>query len=221
MARRALWLLDGNRPGPEQPPSDLDLDRLHGCVGPDGFVPYLALFGIILYQDAIRAAPPKTLLEPQESTVPKVAAAQQRQRMQAEASLEEKRADEQLREGQARVHSAIEHWLAASEKRADGYAHTPQQLLNGEHQSVLAELLAAGEAVDKVMALMEATRRQVAPSALGLPKAERSLHLNAQVRRLSAEGHSLEEIAYVMGWYLGTPQQIRDRTRKRLEYDHE
>ncbi|HXK18441.1 MAG TPA: hypothetical protein VNG33_11595 [Polyangiaceae bacterium] len=221
MARRALWLLDGNRPGREQPPSDLDLDRLHGCMDSRGFVPYLALFGIIHYQDAIRAAPPKTLLEPQESAMPKVAAAQQRQRMQAEASLDEKRAEEQLREGRARVHNAIEHWLAASDKRAAGYAHAPQHLLNGEHQAVLAELLAAGETLDKVMALMEASRRQVAASSLGLPKAERSLHLNAQARRLAAEGHSLEEIAYVMGWDAGTPAQIRDRTRKRLEYDAE
>lgn len=221
MARRALWMLDGNRPGREQPPEDLDPARLHGFIGPDGMAPPLAAFGLIRYLDATRAAPPEMLLNPQESAVPKVAAAQQRQRVQAEAVLDEKRADEQLREGRARVHSAIELWLAASEKRADGYAHTPPRLLNGEHQSVLAELLAAGEALDKVMALMEATRRQVASSTLGLPKSERSLHLNDQARRLAAGGHSLEEIAYVMGWFFGTPQQIRDRTRKRLEYDPE
>lgn len=219
MARRALWLLDGNRPGTEQPPVNLDLDRLFGYLGPDGFALPLARFGIIRYQDATRAAPLKTLLEPRESQVPKVAAAQQRLRLKAEASLDEKRADQQLRDGRLRVRNAIEHWLAASEKRIEGNSPVPRKMQTSEHEAVLAGLLAAGDALDKVVALLESVRRQVASSTLGLPKAERALHLNAQARRLAAEGHSLDEIAYVMGWDTGTPAQIRDRTRKRLEYE--
>lgn len=147
-----------------------------------------------------------------------------RLKMQADAGLDEKRANQQLREGKLRVDNAVKHWLAASGKRADDWRRIPLAFQTGEHQAVQAEVLAASEAINRALAVMDAATRRVAaggthdpfPSTLGLPKAERSASLNAQAVALFDGGVSLEEIAYVMGWWGGSPAEIKDRTRQRL-----
>lgn len=123
-----------------------------------------------------------------------------------------------------RVENAVKHWLAASEKRADDWGRIPLVFQTGEHQAVLGEVLAAAEAVDWALGVMDAAMRRVVagetrdpfPSTLGLPKAERNASLNAQALALFKGGVSLEEIAYVMGWWGGSPAEIKDRTRQRL-----
>ncbi len=225
MARRALWLLEGHEPGPEQPPPDLDLMRLYSMTGKNGFLPPLAHFALNRQTDATRAAPPASWAESKDEPNPKAAAGRQLRSAQAEASRLEKKANEQLREGKLRVDKATELWLGASEKRADEYARMPVEWLTGEHHAVLAELLAVREAVEQALLVMDRSMRRVAPpdvddpfpSTLGVPKAERNAMLNAQALRLADGGLSLEAIAYVFGWYFGTPEQVRDRTRKRLE----
>jgi len=229
MARRAAWLLGGHPPGREQLPLDLDLNRIYGAVGADGLLKPLAHFAMTRTHDATRAAGNVPVREPQQGdqaiVTAAVAESMLRSRMQAEASVDEKHANDQLREGRLHVRNAINHWLAASEKRADDYRRIPIALLTGEHQGVLAEVLAAGEAIDKALSVMDGAMRRVAPdgtserfpSTLGLPKAERNVSLNAQALLLYEAGHTPEEIAFVMGWDAGTPAQIRDRTRKRLE----
>jgi hypothetical protein len=222
MARRALWILEGHAPGREQPPVDLDMSRLYSRVGSDGFLTPLAHFALNRSLDARRAAPS---VEVKADALPEVAESQLHLQMQAEASVAEKKANVQLREGKLRVGNAIAHWREASDKRADEFGRVPVEFLTGEHHAVFAELLAAGQAIERALELMDGSMRRIAPgttgapfpSTLGLPKAERNLVLNAQALRLSEAGHSLEEIAYVMGWDGGTPNQVRDRTRKKLE----
>jgi len=225
MARRALWLLEGHPPGAEQPPLDFGFMRLHSHTGSDGFALPLAHFALNRYLDSTRAAPPVAWIETMDEPNPQIADGLLLRKAQSEASQAEKKANEQLREGRLRVSNAVELWLGASEKRADEYARIPAEHLTGDHHAVLAELLAAGRAVEKALELMDRSMRRVAPpdtrapfpSTLGLPKAVRNELLNAQALRLAEAGHSLEEVAYVMGWYVGTPEYVRDRTRKRLQ----
>lgn len=74
-------------------------------------------------------------------------------------------------------------------------------------------------------AFVERSLRQLAlegaadpfPSVFGLTKAARNLALDDQALCLVPAGHSLEEIAYVMGWYYGDVAQIEKRTSKRLK----
>jgi len=225
MALRALWLLEGNSPT-EEPPANLGLERLHSYafVNAEGFLPPLAHFGIARHDDATRDTPPSSLLQPEDGSNPEITAARQRERVQAEACVAEKQADEALRAAGVKLHRALEYWRSATEKRAEQYGHVRPAMLGGGQLAVLADLGAAEQATAKALASVEDLRRHhlsartftAFPSTLGLPLSERAAVLNAQALRLKEAGHSLEEIAYVMGWNVGTPQQVRDRTRKRL-----
>lgn len=225
IARRAAWLLDGHAPSQQQPPPDQDLGPIHRAVGKHGFLRPLAHFAMIRDHDAVRATGAPADERGSEAEVsPDVTASRLRLRMQADAGLDEKRANQQLRESKLRVDNAVKHWLAASEKRADDWGRIPLALQTGEHQAVLGEVLAAAEAVDRALGVMDAAMRRVVageardpfPSTLGLPKSERNASLNAQALALFTGGVSLEEIAYVMGWWGGSPGEIRDRARQRL-----
>jgi hypothetical protein len=226
MARRALWLLAGHPPGPEQPSGDPDLGALPSYTGAKGFTAPLAHFALIRFHDAQRAsgatAPTATT---GDAPNPEVAEAMARIGMQFEACAAERKANEQLREGKLRLENAVLLWREASEKRADDYSGIAIECLTGERHVVLARLLAAEQTVERALGLMDRSMRRLGPpdrrdwfpSLLGLPKAERNRLLNAQALRLKEADHTLEEIAYVMGWNSGTPEQGKDRTRKRLE----
>jgi hypothetical protein len=222
MARRALWLLDGNPPSGEPAPT-LDLDRLLSHQGEDGFLVPLARFGLTRHWDATSDKRPK--FEPQNELNPTVARSQERLRIKAEACLDEKKAEEALRESGLGLQTALECWRRALERRAEDYARVPERMLTGKHLAVLGELLVAEQALTHARVAVEHLRRHLAPpgmldsfpSTLGLPKTERNSLLNAQALQLSRAGHSLDEIAYVMAWDAGTPEQARDRTRKRLD----
>lgn len=90
---------------------------------------------------------------------------------------------------------------------------------------MLAGLLAASDHLEKVRRFLENSMRHVAaegeadpfPSLFGLPKTARNLALDDQALCLVPAGHSLEEIAYLMGWYYGDVAQVEKRTAKRLK----
>lgn len=225
IARRALWLLEGHAPGREHPPPDMDLNRFTNFNGSDGFALPLAHFGLIRHMDAIRASPPPTApADSDDSPSLRDAEAGQR-RDQHEACRLEKRACEQLREALLRSDNAVEAWQTAAARRADSWARTPAQFLTGEHQRILEALFAAQGGTRAALDLMDASMRQLPPanvtdsfpSTFGLPLAERNDALGEQALNLSEAGISVEAIGYVMGWSYGTPEQSKDRTRKRLE----
>lgn len=224
MARRALWSLEWPSRLREQPPSNIDLSRLSNFRGRDGALSPMAHFALIRQLDAIRAGGGVTTSLTSERAGQVVIYTEQDE-ARAEASRAEKKANEQLREGRRLIHSATDLWQAAFTRRADDYALIPVELLTGEHQDVLAEMLAARQAVDQAFERMSRAIRRVAesdardlfPSVLGLTKIQRKSELNTQALRLHEAGHSLDQIAYVMGWNAGSAQHVRDRTRKRLE----
>lgn len=227
MARRAAWLLNGHAPARELPPPDLEVGGFGRFVGEHGGLTPLAHFGTIRLEDAIRgqAAPPCTT--PKDVVEPPTSEPLRRNQMRAEACRREKRAIEQLREGELRIANALGDWLAASEARADDYAGPPAQFLTGAHHAVLGELLSVSEQLGKIREFLENALRYVAleengdadpfPSLYGLPKAARNVALDDQALCLRHAGHTLEQVAYVMGWYYGDVEQIKKRTAKRLK----
>lgn len=235
IARRAVWLLDGNRPHRGQPPPDLDLNRLWTFIGADGRLKPLAHFAQRRRDDAELAAgpgrakpgPPRHEHAELQLVWPYVA--------QAEASRLEKRASDLLLEARASVRTAVRHWRRAAVLRADDENKVGVLDLgavkaivgsNGEHQAILAELSAIEATIDEAAARLEpALRRMIAgdpyPSTLGLPAEERTVALNQQAVRLFDSGLSLLEVAYVMGWFDGSDEEIQDKTSKRLAHARE
>ena len=232
IARRALWILDDEAPGREQPPLNLDLDRLGTFVGANGVLKALAHFGQSRRDDAQLATGPARAkrgasqrdhaeLEPVRHYV-----------MQAEASRLEKRASDLLRETQATMRTAARHWRHAAELRADeenrvgALDFQPLRAVlgpRGEHRAVLAELSSLEAAVDQAVARLEPLLRRMIvgdpyPSILGLPAEHRTVALNQQAVHLFDSGLSLLQVAYVMGWFDGSDEEIQDKTSKRLAH---
>lgn len=225
MARRAAWLLEGHAPSREQPPPDQDLTPIYRAIGEHGFLKPLAHFAMIREHDAVRGTGASVDEQGGDAEVDiEVGVSKLRLRIQADAGVDEKRANQQLREAKLRVDKVVKHWLAASEKRADEWGRIPLAYQTGEHQAVQAEVLAASDAVNRALDIMDAAMRRVVdggtrdpfPSTLGLPKAERNANLNVQALALFDGGVSIDDIAYVMGWWGGSPAEIRGRTRQRL-----
>jgi len=227
MARRAAWLLNGHAPGREQPPPDWDLGGFGRVVGKHGGLTPLAHFATIRLEDAIRghADPPPTT--PNDVVELPTSEPSRRNQMRAQACRLEKRTIEQLREGELRIANALSDWLEASGARADDYAGPLAQFLTGEHHAVLGELLSVAEQLGTVRLSLENSLRHIAseddgdadpfPSLFGLPKAARNIALDDQALCLLHAEHTLEEVAYVMGWYYGDVEQIEKRTAKRLK----
>jgi len=226
IARRALRLLEGHAPGREQPPPDTDLMRLMRFNGSDGRALPLARFGVVRFLDALSASPPPKLPPGRgELSELRVAEAERRLAAMHEASRLEKKASVQAREALLRLSNAVEACQTAAAKRADVWAGTPVQFGTGERQTILDALLAAKERTREALVLMDAWVRLLPsaqvidsfPSMSGLPLAQRNDMLGDQALSLSEAGISVEAIGYVMGWDYGTPEQSKDRTRKRLE----
>lgn len=226
MACCGAWLLTGHAPGRERPPLDLDLGALDRFVGKHGGLTPLAHFATIRFQDAIRGGRQMPDAALRQAADPPMSQPLLRNAARAEACRHEKRASDQLREGELRVANALKEWLAASEARADDYTGASAQFLTGEHHAVLGELLAIAERLERVRLVLENSLRYVDadeeeadpfPSVFGLPRAARNLALDDQALCLLHGGSSLEEIAYVMGWYYGDVAQIEKRTAKRLK----
>ena len=97
--------------------------------------------------------------------------------------------------------------------------------LKAQHQAIFAALRAAAKATREALVLLDESIRQLPPadvidefvSTFGLPLAQRNDELGDQALSLFEAGISVEAIGYVMGWDYGTPEQSKDRTRKRLE----
>jgi len=220
MARRALWLLEWPSRLAEEP-RNIDLSRLSNFRGRDGALLPLANCALIRQLDAVRAGGSSLIGERATRGVIQTELDEAR----AEAGRVEKKANELLREARRLVGSARAFWQAASEKRAADYAVIPVEFQTGEHQEVLAEVLAAEQATEQAFDRMNRAVRRAAesdardwfPSMLGLTKIQRKSLLNTQALRLHEAGHSLDQIAYVMGWNGGSAQHARDRTRKRRE----
>jgi hypothetical protein len=234
MARRALWLLDDNRPGRVRPPPDLDLNRFGTFVGPQGFLKPLAHFGQRRRDDAelaagLSQAAPEARADQLAKAPPESV---RRNAERAEASRLEKRASDLLREARAYLRTAGQHWRRAAELRADDQNQVsaldlqPLQAIigsNGDHQAVLAKLSSLEAGIDHAIAVLEPSLRRIIagdpyPSTLGLPAAERLVALNQQAARLFDDGLSLLEVAYVMDWYEGSDEAIQDKTSKRLAH---
>jgi hypothetical protein len=228
IASRVLSLLEEHPLGREQPSLDISLGRFTKFSGSDGFALPLAHFGVMRYLDATRASPPPTPpADNDDSSNPRIVEGGQPLDAQHEASRFEKKANEQLREALLRSGNAVEYWQTAAAKRSDIWARTPPLYVTGKakHERIFEALLAAEESTRKAFDLMDASIRDLPPanisdsllSTFGLPLAERNEALADQALSLSESGISVENIGYLMGWAYGTPEQSKDRTRKRLE----
>lgn len=211
MARRAQWMLDDRRPGHEQPPLDLDLNRFDKFVRAGGFLEPLAHFGQRRRDDALLA--PKQLVDAaaeSETSLP-VDSPIRRNLALSEACAREKRASDELREAWTLVRNARHQWLRASELRADADSLAGMLVLRHdavavlrpteEHRAILHELSSLDSALGGAIATLEPSLRRIVdgdpfPSTLGLPTAARRAALNDQAVRLFDGGVPLLQIAH-------------------------
>jgi hypothetical protein len=167
MASRALWLLEGNDPGRQQPPLDMDLNRLTNFTGNDGASWFRSRtsrwFG---RRTRFARRPRRRHLRRTRTRQTFAWRKPRRAKAHLEGSRAEKKANARLREAVLRVRNAVESWSAAAENRSDDWARTPGELLTGEHQAILEALLIAQEAAEDALALMDAFMRQVPPDAV-------------------------------------------------------
>lgn len=224
MARRALWSVEWPSRVAEEPPVDLDMTGLSKFTGSLGFLVPLAHFALIREADALRSGRPRGTTRSTERSAC-VEGPQLQGILREEACAAEMKSNEQLREAKLRMSNALVHWRAAIGRRAELYRGVRHELLTGELEAILAAVLDAELKVGAALDLMDRSMRwqlpsnhgDKFPSLLGLPRAERNAGLNSQALHLHEAGYSDALIAYVMGWAQGTPEQIRERMRHRLD----